>query len=211
MFIWKKKYLSLRLTEGWRKKCYTKKRARTNRSLISNKTDYLPPKLSVERLFEILQFGFCFPPKHFESQFTVASQNVFNGIRFQIPFLDNTAVKRIAHVQTSRPNENKSAAWPAVLNIYSFFGKALNEMVNQKNTRNLISFVFGSLKFFFCVIAFPFTVFYDTCNLFFVNFVVSTVFFPIQFCAGNWLAWRADVWPRYFPGPFLHTAGATEI
>ena len=54
-------------------------------------------------------------------------------------------------------------------------------MVNQKNTRNLISFVFGSLKFFFCVIAFPFMVFYDTCNLLFVNFVVSTVFFQYNF------------------------------
>ena len=35
--------------------------------------------------------------------------------------------------------------------------------------------MFGSLKFSFCVTAFPFTVFYDNCNLLFVNFV-SLVF-----------------------------------
>ena len=35
-------------------------------------------------------------------------------------------------------NESKSAALPGVLNTYSFFGKALNEMVNQQNTRSLI-------------------------------------------------------------------------
>ena len=47
-------------------------------------------------------------------------------------------------------------------------------MVNQKNISNLMSF--ESLKFSYCAIAFPFTFFYDTYDLFFVNFVVSTVF-----------------------------------
>ena len=38
-----------------------------------------------------------------------------------------------------------------------------------------------SLKFSFRVSAFPFKVFYDTWNFFFVNFVVSTVFFLHNF------------------------------
>ena len=102
----------------------------------------------------------------------------------------NTAVNRIAHVGTSLPNwrsafnESKSAAWPSVLNTYSFFGKDQNKVVNQTNTGNLINFM--SEKSWVFLLHFPFTDFYERFN-FFVNFASHRLFvmFSLKFLSGK--------------------------
>ena len=47
--------------------------------------------------------------------------------------------ERAGEIGVITPNKSKSSACPGVLNTYNFFGKAVNEMLNQQNTRKLIS------------------------------------------------------------------------
>ena len=113
------------------------------------------------------------------------------------------------------PNGNKPAAWPAVLNTYSFFGKAQNKVVNQQNTCNLKNFVSEKsyllseksyLFLPFYLLSFPFANYYERFNFFSYILRVTGCFprSPLNFCAGNWCATTKKCAHLRMPGVWLY-------